>query len=431
MGFLAQMFGLERDGAAAGGVPVAPVRAGAMAMNIERSITSSADLDEALRRGNVGASGQAVTSATALRAATVFACVRRRTGAIANTPVGIKRRVDDRTREDATDHPAWMVFNRKPNRWQTPSQFKRMMEAHVQLRGNAYAFMGRDSRGRVSSLTPLNPDRVEVKQLDDLSLVYKYTRPDGRQTLFTQDEIFRVMGLSLDGVTGLSVLAYAREAIGLSLAQDQHGAAVFRNGANMTGAFSLPEGRTLSETQIASLRAQLNDFRQGGAREASAIVLEDGMKYQQMGLSAQDAEWIEARKFSRTDICMFFDVPPHMIGITDGNTQLGSSIEQQTQGYVTFSLEDSFVGWEEAIGLHCLDWVNNPELYARFNRNALVRGDIKTRWAAYVSAMQWGVKSPNDVLADEDENPRPGGDIYYPPPNMTAADQGGQSNVNP
>lgn len=429
MGFWRQLLGIETDGSGpASGMR--PARAPMASVDGGVSITTAQQLEEALRNGNLGSSGQAVTTETAMRVATVFACVKRRAGAIANTPVGIKRRVDDRTREDATDHPVWRVLNRRPNKWQSPSQFKRMMEAHIQLRGNAYAFIGRDLVGQVTSLTPLHPDRVRTRQLDDMTIEHVWTRRDGTRVTLRQNEVFHLIGLSLDGVTGLSTLAYARESIGLALAQERHGGTVFKNGANVTGALKMPAGRSLTTEQVEGLRAQMDDFRAGGARDGKVIVLEDGLEFQQMALTAQDAQWLESRKFSRTDICMFFDVPPHIVGIVEGNSQLGSSIEQQTQAYVTFSIEDSFVSWEEAIGLQCLDWDRNPDLFARFNRNALVRGDIKTRWESYVKSLQWGVRSPNDIRQLEDENPREGGDIYYPPPNMTAATEGNPRDVD-
>jgi len=427
MGYWRKLFGLEIDGPAAG---AHGPRAAVTGTPID--ISSSAALEEALRTGTISDAGQPVTEATALRVAAAFACVRVRAGVIANTPLAIKQRVDDRTRMDATGHPVWSVMNRRPNAWQTPSQFKRMMEAHVLLRGEAYAVKSTRADGSLVSLTPLHPDRVRKVQRSDLTLEFEWTRADGTRDTFRQDEMFHLVGLSLDGVNGLSVLGYARETIGLSLAQEQHGATVFKNGANVSAAFSLPQGRTLQPEQVESLRSQLDEHRAGGGRSGKAIVLEDGMSYQQMALNSEDAQWLASREFSRTDVCMFFGVPPHIIGITAGNTQLGSSIDAQTQAFVTFSLEDSFTGWEEAIGLQCLDWVRNPKLYARFTRNALVRGDIKTRWDAYVKGMQWGVMSPNDVLAAEDENPRPGGDIYYPPPNMTGgASSEGNQNVNP
>lgn len=413
----------------AGAPPIAP-RAAAMGTT-EIVVNSSEDLAEALRQGFVSESGQTVTDQTAMKVATVFACLRIRTGAIANTPLGIKRRIDDRTRADATDHPVWVVMNRRPNKWQTPSQFKRMMEGHLLLRGNAYAAITRGAGGKILALTPLHPDRVIKRQLPDQSIEFVWTTQDGRQVPLAQDEVLHLVGLSLDGVNGVSVLTYARDAIGLSLSMEHHGASVFKNGANVSGALELPAGKTLGSKEKADdLRNQFDDFRAGGAREGKVIVLEDGLKFQRMALTSEDAQWLAGREFSRTDVCMFFGVPPHLVGITAGNTQLGSSIESQTQSFVTFNLEDSFVTWEEAVGLQLLDWVTNPDLYARFNRNAMVRGDIKTRWEAYVKGLQWGVMSPNDVLAKEDENPRPGGDIYYPPPNMTRKDGSGDGAEN-
>lgn len=422
MGFLKDFLSLHRQADAGGGVTPRAAVSGQVI-----SVNTPAELAEALRTGGTSSAGQVVTESTALKVAAVFACLRIRTGAIANTPIGIKRRVDDRVRENATDHSAWALFNRKPNRWQTPAQFKRMMEAHLLLRGQAYAVKTRGVGGVITALTPLHPDRVKKHQLPDMSLAFEFQRKDGSKIVIPQEDMFHLTGLSLDGVNGLSVLAYARESIGLALAMEQHGSTVFSQGANVSGAFSLPAGRSLTEEQASALRAQLDEYRQGGSRDGRVIVLEDGLQYTQMALTAEDAQWLGGREFSRTDVCMFFGVPPHLIGVTAGNTQLGSSIETMSQSFVTYSLEDSFTSWEEAIGLQCLYWDKNPELYARFNRSALVRGDIKTRWEAHVKALQWGVKSPNDVLASEDENPRPGGDIYYPPPNTAGGDTKGKS----
>lgn len=113
-----------------------------------------------------------------------------------------------------------------------------------------------------------------------------------------------------------------------------------------------------------------------------------------------------------------------MIGDTEKSTSWGTGIEQQSIGFVAYTLEDHLTMWEEAINR---DLISDESLYAKFNRAALVKGDIKARWEAYVKALQWGVYSPNKVLELEDENPREGGDIYYPPPNVggNASTEGG------
>ncbi|MFN3549235.1 MAG: phage portal protein [Mesorhizobium sp.] len=380
------------------------------------TIDTSQKLEDALRVGSMTASGALVTPNTAMRVAAVYACVRVRTGVVANMPLHIKRRVDDRTREDATDHPAWMLLRRKPNRWQTPAQFKRMMQAHLILRGNAYAMIV-VSRGRPIELIPLHPDRVKRTQADDLSLSYIYTRKDGRQIALRQNEVFDLVGLTLDGVNGVSAITYARESIGLSLATENHGASVFKNGARVSNVLIHPH--RLGQDGLEFLRASLDEYRSGGESEGKALILEEGMTVSPLSMTSEDAQWIESRKFSRTDIAMFLGVPPHMIGDTEKNTSWGTGIESQTQGFVTFSAEDDLTMWEETVNRDLIG--DDTDIYARFNRAALVRGDIKARWGAYVQGLQWGVYSPNEIRALDDMNPREGGDIWYPPPNTAGS----------
>jgi HK97 family phage portal protein len=364
-----------------------------------------------------------VTPDSAMRVAAVFACVRLRSGVVGNMPLGIKRRVDDRTRVDATDHPVWALFHKRPNRWQTVRQFKVMMQAHLLLRGNAYAQVVRGVGNRVLALNPLHPDRVEVKQRPDLSLEYIYTRTDGGQVRFAQGEIFHLVGMSLDGIRGVSVIRYAREAIGLSLTMENHGASLFKNGARAAGVLSHPSKLGAEGTE--NLRESLETYRAGGESEGKFLILEEGMEAKTLSMTSEDAQWIEGRKFSRGDIAMFFGVPPHMIGDTEKSTSWGTGVESQTQGFVTFGVEDDLATWEQSIDAQLL--ADETDLYARLNRASLVRGDLKARWDAYVRGLQWGVYSPNEVRGNEDENPRDGGDVYYEPPNTAGqSDQSGQ-----
>lgn len=377
------------------------------------AIETAQQIEEVLRTGSLTNSGVSVSPEKAMRVAAVYACVRIRSGVVANMPLHIKRRVDERTRQDASDHPLWKIFRRRPNRWQTPSQFKRMLTAHLLLRGNAYAMIVRTGDD-VKELIPLHPDRVECKQRDDLALEYTYTRKDGRRVTLQQSEMFHLVGLTLDGVHGVSVITYARETIGLSLVMEEHGATLFKNGARVSIALKHPN--KLGKEGLEFLRASLDAYRSGGESEGKALILEEGMSAEHISMTSEDAQWLDSRKFSRSDIAMFFGVPPHMIGDTEKSTSWGTGIDSQTQGFVTFSAEDDLTTWEETINRDLVP-ANDNDVYARFNRAALVKGDIKVRWEAHVKALQWGVMSPNEVRALEDLNPRDGGDIYYPPPN--------------
>lgn len=374
-------------------------------------IVSSDDLAAAIQSAMTAGSGAVVTPDSAMRVAAVFACVRIISGTVANLPLHIKRRVDDKTREDVTDHPLWTVFTRCPNGWQTPSQFKRMMQAHLLLRGNAYA-MKIVSRGRVVGLIPLHPDRVTCEQGDDLGLSYTYTRKDGRRVSLAQRDMFHLVGLTLDGVHGVSVITYARETIGMALAMENYGATTFRNGARPSNVLTHP-GK-LGKEGIENLRASLDEYRSGGEAEGKALVLEEGMTVTALSMTNEDAQWIESRKFSRTDIAMFFGMPPHMIGDTEKSTSWGSGIEQQSIGYRTYTAEDHLTTWEETIERDLLD-PKETDIFALFNRNAMARSDMKSRYQSYQIGRQIKVLSANDVRALEDMNPYDGGDVYENP----------------
>jgi HK97 family phage portal protein len=394
-------------------------------------ITTPDQLAEYLQEGSVTAAGVPVSPDVAMRDATVYACIRIRSGLPATLPLDIKRRVDAKTREDASDTRVAQLLRRKPNRWQTPSQFKRMLQAHNLLRGNGYAMIVW-SRGEPIEMIPMHPDRVKCEQLDDLSLKYTYTRRDGRTVILKQSEVFHLVGLTLDGVHGVTPMTYARETVGLSLAQMQAGASVFRNGPRASVVLEHPA--RLGEDGRANIRASLDEYRAGGDSEGKALILEEGMKIGDLSMTAEDAQWIESRKFSRTDLAMFWGVPPFLIGDTEKSTSWGSGIEQQTQGFLTFSAEDDLTMWEETIQRDLIVDPASP-LYARYNRAALVKGDIKTRTASYASALQWGWLSPDEVRALEDMNPREDGEggRYYDPPNTagnTTGDKAPEDKTN-
>ncbi|WP_236545261.1 phage portal protein [Tropicimonas marinistellae] len=386
-----------------------------------RAITSPRQLEEALRVSLAGsAAGVSVTPESALRVGAVFACVRLISGAVANLPLQVMRREGAKTRVNLTWDDDWEWLRRRPNDWQTPSQMKRMLQAHLLLRGNGYALKVK-SRRRVIGLNPLDPDRMRVDQLDDLSLAYTYTRRNGSKIVLPQDDVLHLVGLSLDGVRGVSPITYARESIGLSIAQERHGAKTMKNSARPSTVLTHPE--RIGAEAVATLRASLDEYRAGGEAEGHSLVLEEGMTIEKISMTNEDAQWIEARKFSRGDIAMFFGVPPHMIGDVDKQSSWGTGIESQGIGFVTYTLEDHLTTWEESLDRSI---VSEPNVYTRFNRSALIRGDFKSRVDGYAKALQWGWMNTDEVRSLEDMNPREDGEggRYYDPPNTAGTPAG-------
>ncbi len=363
------------------------------------------------------ASGAVVNDSSAMRVAAAWRCVNIISGTVGSLPLDLIKRESENVRRPAVGHPLRKVLTVKPNVWQTPSEFRRMMQTHLLLRGNAYALkvrMGRD----VVGLIPIIPDRVSVEQNADLSLSYTVSGKNGSATKYKQTEILHLRGMSFDGVKGLSVIGHMRESIGLALQGEQAGAKLMKNGQLVSGTLTHPN--KLSPEAYARLKESI--AASGGAENAgSTRILEEGMKLETIAMDATDMQFLEQRNFQRYDIAMFFGVPPHMIGATEKATSWGSGIEQMGIGFVTYTLNDWLVTWQEALKRDTIAESEWDSIDVRFFPQALLKGDTKTQWDAFTKGRQWGVFSPNDVRALLDMNPREddAGNEYAVPPNQT------------
>lgn len=370
--------------------------------------------------------GLAVNETSAMRVAAAWRAVNIISGTVGSLPRDLVRRISETERQPATGHPLRRVLTVKPNQWQTPAEFFRMMQAHMLLRGNAYALKVMAGT-KVLGLVPIHPDRVTVAQLDDLTLRYTISLKGGRSVALGSRDIFHLRGMSLDGVTGLSVLSHMREALGLSLAAERASSRLMRNGSFVTGVLEHPN--KLSQEAYERLKRSNEEFA-GADAAGKTRILEEGMKWTSVGISADDAQFIQQRDFQRYDIAMFFGVPPHMLGATEKTTSWGSGIEQQGIGFVTYTLGDWLKIWEEAIKRDLISESEWDTLDVRFYTQGLMRGDVKTRTAYYVAARQWGWLNPDEIRALEDMNPRLDGrgNEYAEPPNTAGGQsQGGQS----
>ncbi|MGF7161276.1 HK97 family phage portal protein [Rhodoligotrophos appendicifer] len=369
------------------------------------------------------ASGVSVNDTTAMRVAAAWRCVNIIAGTVGSLPLDLVMRVSENVRKPAVGHPLRTLLTVKPNPWQTPSEFRRMLQAHLMLRGNAYARKVRVGRDTVA-LIPVVPDRVQPCQLDNLSMEYRVTLRNGSQVRLPQTEMLHLRGMSLDGVTGLSTLSYMKESLGLALQGENSSANLMKNGQFVSGVFKHPE--QLSKDVFDRLKASIEEYRNGGARAGGAMILEDKMDYAPVSMSAVDLQFLQMRDFQRYDIAMFFGVPPHMIGATDKATSWGSGIEQQGIGFVTYTLNDWLVTWQESLKRDTIPEAEWEKLDVRFYPQALLKGDSKAQWDAFVKGRQWGVYSANDVRALLDMNPRDdeAGNEYAVPPNQTQATAG-------
>lgn len=367
------------------------------------------ELAEYLTAGGRTNSGAIVNERSALCQGVAWRCASIICGVVATLPRDLMLREDEWSRKPATDELFRDVLTVKPNNRQTPSEFLRMLQLHKLQRGDGLA-MKIVSRGRIAALWPLDPLRMDVIENADLSLTYRYSRKDGTQHAFAQNEILHLRGLSWDGVRGMSVIAYhARETIGLAQQIQAASAKVFKNGQFTSGFLKSPNA--LSDTAYNRLK---NDVAEsGGIDSADAYklrILEEGLEFQERSMTAVDAQLMELAGFTRTDVGMFYGVPPFLYGDTQKSTSWGTGIEQQKIGFLQFTMEDHLTCWSEALKRDCLAG-GDPRLYVHFDLKGFLRADTSTR-ARYLSlALGAGGGRPwmtqNQVCAYEDLPKRP------------------------
>lgn len=353
-------------------------------------------------------SGETVTDESALQVATAWACVRLLAETIATLPVGMYERTDAGGRRAAADHPLHSLVHDQPNADHTAVEFWEGAVTWLCLRGNAYAEILRVA-GRIVALDLLPADQVEPKRRADGALYYRHTA-DGKVRDLAEEDVFHVRGFGAGGDVGLSPISYARQTLGLSLAQTRAAAKIYASGLRPHG---VVEGETrLDKEQRKQFRELLNEYarRESAADAVRVLLLPPGFKFSPMSLSPEDAQLLESQAFGVEEVCRWFRVPPAMIGHTEKQTSWGTGVEQQMIGFLTFSLRPYLVRIEQAIRRCLLKPVERSHYFARFSLDGLMRADSAGRAALYSALAQNGVLTRNEIRALEDREPLPGGD---------------------
>ncbi len=343
-------------------------------------------------------SGKAVNERTAMQTSAVYACVRILSESIAGLPLHVYRFKADGSKERTTDHPLQRLLHDEPNREMTSFVFRETLMAHLLLWGNAYAQIIRDGRGYPVSLYPMLPDRMTVDRDPGGELVYTYQSDKG-QVKLRRESVLHIPGLGFDGLIGYSPIAMAKNAVGLALATEDYGATFFANGANPGGVLEHPG--VIKPDQVERLRESWQS-QFGGVNAHKVAVLEDGLKFHQMSIPPEEAQFLETRKFQINEIARIFRVPPHMVG--DLEKSSFSNIEQQSLEFVKYTLGPWVIRWEQSLTQALLLPGEKAAFSIRFNLDGLLRGDYQSRMQGYSVGIQNGFYSVNDVRALEDMN---------------------------
>lgn len=371
-----------------------------------------------LSAGAEAYTGKSVTTQSAMQLSTVFGCVRVLSESVGMLPCKLME-TDGRNRNPAQSHPLYQVLAVAPNDFMTAQEFWELLICCLCLRGNFYAYKVKVG-GKVQELLPMDPGSVTPKFRENWDVVYEVKFRNGKTDALTQDEIWHVRTLTLDGLNGLNPIAYARQAIALGLATEEHGSRLFGNGAVTSGV--LHTEQKLTDEAFKRLKEQFNENHQGLANAHKPMVLEMGLQWQPVALNQEDSQFLETRKYQRDEICAIYRVPPHLVANLERATF--SNIEHQALSFVNYSLVPYLTRIESRIAAGLLSEKDRAKHYAKFNTGALLRGDLKSRYESYAKGISWGILSPNDARELEDMNPRDKGDIYLTPENMTTKPEG-------
>ncbi len=382
------------------------------------------ELDAAMDLSINGApthSGVAVTGENAMNFSAVFCAVNIIAGSIASLPLQLYRRVGDGGKEPFRDHPLFDLLHNQPNPEMTSYVFREILQQHLLLTGNAYAEIIPDRVGRPAELWPTNPAVTKMQRDENNTIFYEVRETDGSARRIPVERMFHIPGLSFDGRTGYSVLAKARETFGLGLAMEEFQARFYGQGTNVGGVLMHP-GK-LSEEAHDRLATDLKDRRSGLSKSHTSMILEEGMKYEKLGMPLEDAQFLESRVFQVGEIARWFNLPPHKLKELSRATF--SNIEAQQIEFVQDSIRPWAVRWEQHIAWKLLRPGERGTVFAEFNLDGLLRGDTKSRMEAHAALRNVGGINADEIRAKENMNPIGdlAGEMYWRPLNMGDASE--------
>ena len=375
-------------------------------------------------------SGKPVNERTAMQTTAVYACVRILAEAVASLPLHVYEYQDDGGKKLVHDHPLYYLLHDEPNPEMTSFVFRETLMSHLLIWGNAYAQIIRDGAGRVLGLYPLLPDKMDVQRDDRGNIYYVYSRNSDENPMFKEygdirlkaEDVLHIPGLGFDGLIGYSPIAMAKNAVGMTLACEEYGASFFANGANPGGVLEHP-GVLKDPSKV---RESWNSVYRGVSNAHKIAVLEEGMKYQQIGIPPEEAQFLETRKFQVNEIARLYRIPPHMVGDLDKSSF--SNIEQQSLEFVKYTLDPWVIRWEQSLQRSLLLPGEKGKYFIKLNVNGLLRGDYQSRMNGYAVGRQNGWFSANDIREMENMNPIPdeqGGNLYLINGAMTKLEDAG------
>jgi HK97 family phage portal protein len=323
--------------------------------------------------GSSTAAGVDVTPANARECPEVDACVGLIEDTIATVPLDLFERTADGERKRVADHPLHQLLHDAPNGWQTSVEFRQMMEGWRSTYGNAYARLIPGRKGFPAAIEPIHPDEGRAFRLQNGGVALRWQPPDSSERILLPHEFLHLKDkpFSRDLVSGQSRVTRHREVIGRAQATGQYLSRFFSNGAVPKTFLEVPNADTLKPEQMTALRDQFEARHAGLENMRRVGILNAGLKINQVGADNSDAQVIESYGQAVGQIARVWGIPLHMIGDTEKVTSWGTGIEQQSIGFVVYSMRPKFVMWEQALDLALMSSDTRQRFYFEFNVDGL------------------------------------------------------------
>lgn len=372
--------------------------------------------------GGTALAGVDVNGTTALQFSAFFSGVQQISQTVASLPLPVFRRTGE-GRERERSHPLTRLLNTMSNEWTAAFIWREVMTHHAIVWGNGYSRIIRDRAQRPIELRLLNPERMKVG-VEDGRIVYKLRRLDGTSETIEKADVFHVPGLGFDGLQGYSLLTVARESIGSGLAMQEFTARFYGQGTHVGAVVKRPrEAAKLDKDTAERLVRGLALAHSGLGKSHSVMLLEEGMEYETVGMPLKDAEFLASKVFSIQDMARFLNMPPHKLKDLSHGTF--SNIEHEQLSWVIDTIRPWCVRWEAHVNSQLFSPAEQGVLFAEHIMDALLRGDIVSRYNALAVARQNGIINANEWRRMENWNPIEGqaGEAYLVNGNMIRTDR--------
>jgi HK97 family phage portal protein len=374
---------------------------------------------------SIDSAGQNVNQKTTLGLPTAWACTRLKSDVVGSMGMGVYEKASDGGRKSRPDHWLHDLVHEEPNRDQTPAEFWAGQVAAMDLWGNAYA--EKEMLGsRVTALTPLSPELMQVKRNRSNERVYIY-QDRGKAEEMPADKIFHLRGLTLGGDVGLSAIEFGRRTLGGAIAANKTASDTFRSGLQAAG-FMETGASSLRPDQRADL-IQIFDSFVGDAMRGRIVPLEKDLKFVPVKMNPAEVQLLESRAWDVEEICRWFGVLPMLIGhAAKGQTMWGSGIEQLLLGWQTLLLNPLLTNIQQAVKKQILSPAERKKVYPEINREALMAADSAARAALYSAFGQNGVMTRGEMRSRENLPSLPGDDFLTVQSNLVPLDMLGKVN---